>query len=140
MQDKKDAPSKPQSAPEPQTDKGQSSDKDNDSQSDKNVPNPDGKKGGAEHQQGVQEVEKDMQDRGLDTQREHRVDTPDGEKSKRFVDVVGKDSKGNVIEMHQVGKQNQNGQPVAREQRAINDIQKATGKTVQFDPYNKKKD
>jgi hypothetical protein len=38
------------------------------------------------------------------------------------------------------GKQNQNGQPVAREQRAINDIQKATGKTVQFDPYNKKKD
>jgi RHS repeat-associated protein len=104
------------------------------------VPNPDGKKGGPEHQEGVRAVEKDVQDRGLEASREHKVDTPGGEKDSRFVDVVGKDKDGNVVEMHQVGKQNQDGTPVARERRAMDDIEKATGQRPQFHPYNKKKD
>ena len=81
-----------------------------------------------------------MQDRGLTTQREYKVETPGGEKSSRFVDVVGKDAEGNVAEMHQAGKQTQAGNPVARETRALNDIENATGKRPQFDPTNKPKE
>ncbi len=33
-----------------------------------------------------------------------QVDTPGGEKSSRYVDVVGKDAEGNVVEMHQIGR------------------------------------
>jgi len=60
-----------------------------------------------------------MQERGLTTQREYKVQTPGGEKSSRYVDVVGKDAEGNVVEMHQAGKQTQAGNPVAREKRAL---------------------
>jgi len=42
--------------------------------------------------------------------------------------------------MHQVGRQTKGGIPVARERRAIDDIQKATVKTVEFHPYNKQGD
>ena len=81
-----------------------------------------------------------MQDRGLSTQREYQVKTPGGEKSSRFVDVVGKDTEGNVVEMHQAGKQTQSGAPVARERRALDDIQNATDQRPQFDPTNKPKE
>jgi RHS repeat-associated protein len=107
---------------------------------DKKVPNPNGKNGGAAHQETIGKAEKDMQDRGLTTQREYKVETPGGEKSSRFVDVVGKDAEGNVVEMHQAGKQTQAGNPVARETRALNDIENATGKRPQFDPTNKPKE
>jgi len=109
----------------------QSSDK----SSDKKVPNPNGKKGGPEHQAKVDEVVKDVESRGLRAVKEHAVPTPGGEKGKRFVDVAGKDANG-VVEMHQVGKQTQGGQPVARERRAINDIENATGQAPEFHPYN----
>jgi RHS repeat-associated protein len=107
---------------------------------DKKVPNPNGKNGDAAHQETIGKAEKDMQDRGLATQREFKVETPGGEKSSRFVDVVGKDAEGNVVEMHQAGKQTQAGNPVARETRALNDVQNATGKRPQFDPTNKPKE
>jgi RHS repeat-associated protein len=107
---------------------------------DKKVPNPNGKNGDAAHQETIGKAEKDMQDRGLTTQREYKVQTPGGEKSSRYVDVVGKDAEGNVVEMHQAGKQTQAGNPVARETRALNDIENATGKRPQFDPTNKPKE
>jgi hypothetical protein len=78
-----------------------------------------------------------MQDRGLKTQREYKIDTPNGEKSSRYVDVVGKDANGNVVEMHQIGKQTKAGEPVAREKRALDDVQNQTGQRPIFDPYNK---
>jgi RHS repeat-associated protein len=107
---------------------------------DKKVPNPNGKNGDAAHQETIGKAEKDMQNKGLTTQREYKVETPGGEKSSRFVDVVGKDAEGNVVEMHQAGKQTQAGNPVARETRALNDIQNATGQRPQFDPTNKPKE
>jgi hypothetical protein len=106
----------------------------------KKVPNPNGKNGDAAHQETIGKVEKDMQDRGLTTQREYKVETPGGEKSSRYVDVVGKDAEGNVVEMHQVGRQTQAGNPVARETRALNDIENATGTRPQFHPTNKPKE
>jgi hypothetical protein len=56
----------------------------------------------------------------------------------RSVDVVGEDANGNVVEMHQVGKQTKKGEPVSREKQAMDDIEDATGMRPKFDPYNKK--
>ena len=77
----------------------------------KKVPNPDGSKGGSEHQGKIGEVEKDMQSRGLDTEREVKVETPNGEKNYRKIDVVGTDTKTGAKEQVNVGKQNKNGTP-----------------------------
>ncbi|HPS89445.1 MAG TPA: RHS repeat-associated core domain-containing protein [Methanosarcina vacuolata] len=101
----------------------------------KNVPNPDGSKGSPEHQAKVSEVESDMQSRGLETEREVKVDTPDGEKSYRKVDVVGTDPVTGATEQTNVGVQNKNGTPVARERRAQKDIKDATKNDVNFVPY-----
>jgi hypothetical protein len=54
--------------------------------------------------------------------------------------VVGKDAEGNVVEMNQVAKQTQSGNPVAREGRALDDIQNQTGQRPNFHPYNNPKD
>lgn len=103
------------------------------------IPNPNGRKGGTEHQAKVKEVEADVKDRGLVPKREHMVQTPQGAKSKRFVDVAGVEpSTGTVEEMHQVGRQTKDGQPVARERKALDDIQEATGDRPKFHPYTDK--
>jgi hypothetical protein len=100
------------------------------------VPNPNGRKGSKEHQAKVKEVAEDVKARGLKPEEEHMVKTPEGAKSKRFVDVAGvNESTQKVEEMHQVGRQTKSGQPVAREKDAMDDIQKATGKRPQFHPY-----
>jgi hypothetical protein len=49
---------------------------------------------------------------------------------------VGKNAEGKVIEMHQVGRQTGAGNPVSREVRALDDIQKATNTRPEFHPYN----
>jgi hypothetical protein len=109
---------------------------------DKVVPNPDGKKGGPGHQAGVKEVLGELEDKylGQDVQvrPEQRVDTPDGEKSKRYLDAAAVDNQsGQVIEGVQVGKQTQAGNPVSREQRALDDIKAAVPQAdIWFRPYN----
>lgn len=102
----------------------------------KKVPNPNGKKGGPEHQAKVDEVAKQVEEKGLTVEKELKIDTPTGEKGSRFVDVAGRDESGNVVEMHQVGKQNKGGTPVSREVRAMDDIETATGERPDFHPYN----
>ena len=107
-------------------------------QSVKTPPNPNGRKGGAEHQAKVKEVEKAVEARGLQPVTEYKVDTPEGSKSKRFVDVAGIDTDSKEVkEMHQVGVQTKRGQPVAREKDALDDIEKAQGMRPTFHPYNK---
>jgi hypothetical protein len=102
-----------------------------------NIPNPFGKKGGPAHQTEVEKLKVDIESRGLTPQAEHMVETPGGAKEKRFVDVVGKDAEGNVVEMHQVGKQTKGGTPVSREVKALDDIERAAGTRPKFHPYNK---
>ncbi|HYO60074.1 hypothetical protein [Archangium sp.] len=85
----------------------------------------------------MDEVTADVEARGLKAEREHMVKTPEGAKSKRFVDVAGiNESTDKVEEMHQVGRQTKDGQPVAREKKAMDDIEKTTGKRPKFHPYN----
>jgi hypothetical protein len=102
----------------------------------KAVPNPNGRKGGEEHQGKVGEVKADIESRGLDAKTEQRVDTRGGTKDTRFVDVAGKDADGNIVEMHQIGKQTKGGKPVSRETKALDDIERAKGARPQFHPYN----
>ena len=102
----------------------------------KKVPSPNGKTGGPEHQAEVNRIAQDIKSRGLTPVREHRVLTPNGAKQSRYVDIVGMDNKGKVVEWHQVGRQTKGGLPVSRERTALSDIQKAMGVTPQFHPYN----
>ncbi len=102
------------------------------------VPNPFGKKGGLKHQSKVREVVEDMLEENLNTVEEFLVPTPEGSKSKRFVDVAGLDDNQDLIKLAQVGKTNAKGKPVKREREAIEDIEKATNKTVNFEYYEEK--
>lgn len=105
--------------------------------SDKKVPNPNGKNGGEAHQKTIDKQEAKMKKEGFtETKREVKVNTPNGEKSKRYIDLEGKNPKTGEVRQIQVGKQNKNGTPVARERRAIDDIKEATGVKPVFVPYN----
>ncbi len=52
----------------------------------------------------------------------------------RYVDAVGKNAEGRVVEMHQVGGQTGAGKSVAREVKALDDIQGATKMRPKFHP------
>ncbi len=100
------------------------------------VPNPYGKKGGPAHQAKVDDVVASIEGRALTAQKEVRIDTPGGSKQKRYANVVARDANGKIVEIHQVGKQTKGGQPVSRERRAIDDIERAKKQKVEYHPYN----
>jgi len=100
----------------------------------KNIPNPGGRLGGEKHRSKVQQIIDKIMNRHQEPDPEHCVKLSD-DKSK-YVDVAVLDQYGNPIEYHQIGKQNKGGSPVARERRAIDEIEKATGKKVWFHAYN----
>ncbi len=96
--------------------------------SDKPVPNPDGSKGAPDHQQTA-----DEEAAKIGGEREVRVQTTGGEKGSRVIDAA-KVEDGKVTAATQVIRPNKNGTPPAREVRAANDIQKATGVTPKLVP------
>jgi RHS repeat-associated protein len=102
------------------------------------VPNPNGKLGGLEHQALVAEVAADMDRRGLKVVKEHKIPTPNGAKSARYLDVAGFDkATKKLAEMHQIGKQTKGQRPVSREVKAMNDVEDVEGTRPTFHPYNK---
>jgi hypothetical protein len=58
---------------------------------------------------------------------EVRVATPSGAKGSRVIDAAKVDATGKVTQAVQVIRPNKNGTPPAREVRAADDIEKATG-------------
>ena len=66
---------------------------------------------------------------------EERVDTPGGEKGSRRPDITMENPDGSKYREN-VGRQNKDGSPVARERRAREDIERATGQ-CNFSPYCK---
>jgi RHS repeat-associated protein len=101
------------------------------------VPNPYGKLGGPAHQAKVAEITADIRSRGLSPEPELRIPTPGGTKGTRYVDVVARDpSTGKIVEYHQVGKQTKAQLPIARERRALDDIENAINIRPQFHAYN----
>ncbi|GFI05229.1 hypothetical protein IMSAGC005_04083 [Lachnospiraceae bacterium] len=106
------------------------------SQGDKKVPNPNGKRGGQAHQDTTAAIQPSRD--GGELNYEVKYDTPEGNKSCRYADAV-EISDGEISSIHQVGKVNQNGLPVARESRAIEDIMSSpdyNGAPIYFWPYN----
>lgn len=61
--------------------------------------------------------------------KEFRVDTPNGLKSRRYVDV-GLAKNGKLVKCYQVGVTTKSGAPVIRERRAIKDIAEALGEEI----------
>jgi hypothetical protein len=93
-----------------------------------------GKLGGPLHRAGVERVSRSLEESGFKVQREVRIPTPNGAKSSRWVDVVG--TRNGDMRMYQIGRQNLDGTPVAREVQALDDIEGATGIRLDFLPYN----
>ena len=94
-----------------------------------------GKLGGPEHRAGIERVSRSLEESGFKVQREVRVPTPNGAKSSRWVDVVG--TRNGDTRMYQIGRQNLDGSPVAREVQALDDIEEGfTGIRPNFLPYN----
>ncbi len=125
----KEAESKPKAKPEEEN---------------KNVPNPNGRNGGEAHQEEVRKAESELieryaRDPNIEVRTEVMVRTPEGDKSKRFIDVAAVDKRtGDVVEGVQVGRETKAGNAVAREQRALNDIAEAKpNSNVSFRPYNR---
>lgn len=99
------------------------------------IPNPYGRKGGPEHQQVVEEVVEDIENRGMSPIKEFFVKLL-GLGRKRFIDIVAVEGE-TVKEFHQVGKVNKNGEPVKRERKVMEEIQDEYGIKVEFHSYNK---
>ena len=103
----------------------------------KKVPNPNGKKGGEDHQRTVNKEEQKLRDEGYDVvNREVKVDTKGGNKDTRYADLEGTNTQTGETKQIQVGKQNKNGTPVSRERKAMDDIENSTNKRPTFIPYN----
>ena len=102
----------------------------------KTVPNPNGKKGGQPHRDTINSIQPTSE--GGKMSYEVKYDTPEGSKSYRYADTV-EIVDGDVSKIHQAGKVNRNGLPVARESRAIADIMSSpdyNGAPIYFWPYN----
>jgi hypothetical protein len=100
------------------------------------VRNPYGRLGGPAHQNKVQNVALDIENRGFQAQTEFKIDTPNGVKLYRFADVVAMDIfTGLLVEIHQIGVSTKKGLPVSRERKAIRDIEIATGQKVIYHSY-----
>lgn len=105
--------------------------------------NPYGKKGGKKHQAQIKKIARKLKRKHISHESEKRFDISNGEKSKRFADIVSLDG-DKVLEAYQVGVINKNGTPVIREVRAIKDIMKSNiyrenPFDIIFIPYNVRK-
>ncbi len=101
-----------------------------------NVPNPNGKKGGLEHQSTISSIQPSKPSGEM--RYEAKFNTPNGNKNYRYADAV-EVANGEITSIHQVGKVNQNGTPVMRELQAISDIMASpdyNGAPIYFWPYN----
>ena len=97
------------------------------------MPNPYGRLGGPAHQQKVADIVSDIELRNLKWKTEFYVKGPG---VRRFADVVAIDpATGKVLEIYQVGRLTKAGDPVARELRAIADIESVLGTKVRYMPY-----
>jgi len=107
---------------------------------DQEPPNPNGSRGGQEHQDKTRERIEDLKGQGLihvggGDKPEETVPTPGGEKGSRRPDITMEDPATGSRYRENVGRQTQGGDPVAREKRSQQDIQHATGQCA-FTPYN----
>ena len=105
----------------------------------KKITNPDGRLGCQAHRDEIERIGAEIKSRGLKPITEWGFETNGGYKNRRFADVIAFDEKSQkVVEIHQVGVQTKGGLPVARERKAIADIEqygKIGDIKVQFHAY-----
>jgi hypothetical protein len=90
------------------------------------IPNPNGRKGGPDHQAVSNSIEQEVQQNygnGYSVESEFQVRTPGGLAQNRYMDkaVIDK-STGDPVAFYQVGRVTQGGMPVPREVQAMNDV------------------
>ncbi len=113
--------------------------------------NSNGKKGSEEHANMVKELMEQIHEtvdqetgKTIIAKTEYPIATPKGTKKERFLDVAGViDSAENpfsedLVYLAQVVRTDKNGEPVAREKEAIEDIENVTQKHVNFYDYKTK--
>ena len=99
------------------------------------IPNPNGRKGGEAHQTTIANVIKKYSSPRYKVRTEAYIPTPNGIKSYRFADIEIIDQTNGQTTYINVGKQLKSGAPCAREARAIADISGA-GRCIKFVAYN----
>jgi len=102
--------------------------------------NPYGKKGCPEHQGKIQEIGRNIENKGLIAFFEYVFRINEGKMKKRYADVVGLTPEMKLVEIHQIGNENKNGSPIKRERDAIKDIEENSNNKnikVQFHKYTK---
>jgi hypothetical protein len=95
-----------------------------------------GRLGGPAHRGAISRISRILQEDGYSVTPEKYIPTPNGSKGYRFADVYAENKSTGEVRMYQVGRTNANGTPVAREVRALDDIQGSTGIRPQFIDYN----
>jgi hypothetical protein len=98
----------------------------------KKVPNPGGKLGDATTKATTAALRQEIKERGNTSRVEVREIIVGGHKTSRYVDVVEYNSQGQMVARYQIGLTNKDGTPVAREKKAISDIDKTAGPKVKF--------
>ncbi len=99
----------------------------------KKIPNPDGRKGCEKHRSLIKKIIDYFLENKITAIEEPDIDVGNGKK--RYPDIAVLNEQGKIVEIHQVGVQTKAGNPVAREQKAINEIEKVTGIKVFFHSY-----
>ncbi len=97
-----------------------------------NACNSNGKKRCQAHQDKIKNIKDELSkniDEGLEVVTEFRVDTPNGLKSSRYVDVAVTKNK-ELVKGYQVGVSTKSGIPVSRERKAMKDIAEALGEEI----------
>jgi hypothetical protein len=89
------------------------------------------------HKAGVAKAAEELKSEGFnEIKYEVYQRTPEGEKCGRFVDVQGKNTTKSEGKWVQVGKAKMDGDPISREQKAMDDLNTASGMDVIFRQYN----
>lgn len=107
----------------------------------KKVPNPHGSRGGPAHTSTTERRIKELKEAGHEHLAggklpEEVIQTPGGCKSCRRPDITTRAPDGTVYREN-VGRSTGSGNPIAREQRALNDINAATGRRTGYTPYDR---
>jgi RHS repeat-associated protein/uncharacterized repeat protein (TIGR02543 family) len=104
-------------------------------------PNPDGSRGGQAHRDTIERRIEELKDQGHEHLNggklpEEIIRTPGGNKTYRRPDITTEAPDGSVYREN-VGRSNANGSEVARERRALDDIEGATGQRPSYTPYDR---
>lgn len=105
-------------------------------------PSPNGRRGGQAHQDTVRRRADELAREGHTVthgggrRREESIDTTGGTLSRRHPDITTRAPDG-TLHRENVGRSRSDGTPIARERRALDDIERATGSRPAYTPYDR---